>query len=216
MDEFSLENRVLICGKTKAGKSRLLKYLLLTEIKKKTFSKIILFCPTERINNFYSDIIDNNFIFEEFNEDYLKDLVQKLTQLNSNKKPKEMKKVLLILDDIVCDTDIHHSKVMKSIYTRCRHIALSIITTCQFINLVPPNVRVNSDFVLCGSMNRNSLNILCDEYQSPTIDRNEFTKMYSDATKDYGFLVINNNSVKDNNNLNLIYGVISTPKQYIN
>ncbi len=113
MDEFSLENRVLICGKTKAGKSRLLKYLLLTEIKKKTFSKIILFCPTERINNFYSDIIDNNFIFDEFNEEYLKDLVQKLTQLNSNKKPKEMKKVLLILDDIVCDTDIHHSKVIK-------------------------------------------------------------------------------------------------------
>ena len=39
--------------------------------------------------------------------------------------------------------------------------------------------------------------------------------MYYRATSNYGFLLINNNSTKSNNDLNSIYGVIKTPKEYI-
>ena len=35
-------------------------------------------------------------------------------------------------------------------------------------------------------------------------------KMYNRCTKDYNFLVINNNSVKDDD-LNLIYGCVKAP-----
>jgi hypothetical protein len=40
-------------------------------------------------------------------------------------------------------------------------------------------------------------------------------RIYHDAIKDYGFLLINCNSVKDTSNLNSIYGVLKTPPEYI-
>ena len=42
------------------------------------------------------------------------------------------------------------------------------------------------------------------------IEKTEFIKMYNRCTKDYNFLVINNNNVKDDD-LNLMYGCIKTP-----
>jgi hypothetical protein len=59
-------------------------------------------------------------------------------------------------------------------------------------------------------MNKQSIDLLVSEFISGDIDKNEFIKMYNRCTRDYNFLVINNNSVKDDD-LNSIYGVIKAP-----
>ena len=59
-------------------------------------------------------------------------------------------------------------------------------------------------------MNSQSLDILSDEYLSAGLSKQEFITMYNRCTKDYNFLVINNNSVL-NDDKNLIYGVIKSP-----
>jgi hypothetical protein len=48
------------------------------------------------------------------------------------------------------------------------------------------------------------------------IEPREFMKMYYNATNDYGFLIINNNSTKSNADLNSLYGNVKVPIDEIN
>jgi hypothetical protein len=47
------------------------------------------------------------------------------------------------------------------------------------------------------------------------IEKKDFIKMYHEATRDYSFLLINCNSVKNTSDLNSMYGKIKTPSEYI-
>jgi hypothetical protein len=47
------------------------------------------------------------------------------------------------------------------------------------------------------------------------LSKKEFIEMYYDSTSDYGFLMINNNSIKDNEDLDEIYGIIKTPEKFV-
>jgi hypothetical protein len=47
------------------------------------------------------------------------------------------------------------------------------------------------------------------------ISQKEFVDLYHSNTNDYNFLVINNNSTTDNNDIKQIYGRIKTPDKFI-
>jgi len=76
-------------------------------------------------------------------------------------------------------------------------------------------MRLNSDYIFIGQQNKRSIDIITDEYLAGDIDKPDFIKLFNKSTKDFSFLVINNNSVKNNDDLNSIYGVIKTPPEYI-
>ncbi len=63
-------------------------------------------------------------------------------------------------------------------------------------------------------MNKQSIKLLQDEFCS-NLDSKTFTKTYYRTTADYQFLIINNNSVKNNDDLNSIYGTIKCPAKYL-
>lgn len=64
-------------------------------------------------------------------------------------------------------------------------------------------------------MNRQSIQLLAEEYLSGDLEKPDFVKLYNRSTKDFNFLVINNNSIKDSDDLNQIYGIIKTPANYV-
>ena len=204
-----INHTVICCGKRNSGKSVILKHLV--ELEKDQFEKIFVICPTESINRFYKDIVDEKCIFDSYNEVWTDKLIDKLTTANADTPKEELKKVLLIFDDILSDIDFHQSPAMKKIFTRGRHLGLSIICTAQYLYQLPPICRCNSDFVLVGSMNNQSKNLLCDEFLAGSLDRKQFINLYNKATKDYNFLLINNNNVKDNDDIDQIYGTIKAP-----
>ena len=207
---LSLINHTTICcGKRNSGKSVILKHLV--ELEKDQFEKIFVICPTESINRFYKDIVDEKCIFDSYNEAWTDKLIDKLTTANADTPKEELKKVLLIFDDILSDIDFHQSPAMKKIFTRGRHLGLSIICTAQYLYQLPPICRCNSDFVLVGSMNNQSKNLLCDEFLAGALDRKQFINLYNKAVKAYNFLLINNNNVKDNDDIDQIYGTIRAP-----
>jgi hypothetical protein len=215
MEDFTLLNKTItVCAKRNSGKSYLIKYLV--DLEKNRFSKIFVICPTECINYFYQldNLVSSECVFEEYKEDWVNQLINRLTKINANKPKAERKNVLLILDDLVADNNFHSSQSIKKLYARCRHFSCSVIMTTQYLNSIPPIIRLNSDYVLVGQLNRQSIQLLLDEYMSGNIERDEFIDLYYRATQDYGFLVINNNSVKDNDDLNSIYGIIKTPSKY--
>ena len=209
MNNFTIVNKITsLLAKRNSGKSVLLKHLV--EAEKHKFSKIYVICPTEKINRFYSDIVDEECIFDSYDEKWVNKLIDKMTEINSNKPAKERKNILLILDDLVSDTNFHQSPSFKKIIIRGRHINIAIILTFQYLNLIPPTARSNLDTLFVGQMNKQSVDLLVSEFISGDISKEEFIKMYNKCTKDYNFLVINNNSVKDDD-LNLIYGCIKAP-----
>ena len=50
---------------------------------KDKFNQIICISPTNKMNNFYSDFINNKFIFEEFNNEYIQLLLKKLSRISN-------------------------------------------------------------------------------------------------------------------------------------
>ena len=201
-----------LVAKRNSGKSVLLKYLV--DQKKGKFEKIYVICPTESVNNFYSSLVEKNCIFDSWNEEWANTLIEKMTTQNANKKKEEKKNILLILDDVMSDTNFAQSPALKKLYTRGRHINIGVIATCQYLYSLPPICRSNADWCIVGQMNRQSIQLLAEEYLSGDLEKNDFVKLYNRSTKDYGFLVINNNSIKDDD-LNNIYGVIKTPEKYV-
>jgi hypothetical protein len=212
--QLDIKNKcTLICAKRGSGKSVLAKWL----IQSCEFERIICFCPTEEINAHYSrdGLVDKRFIFSDWDEEYCKDLCDKMTKLNSNKTKAEMKHVLLILDDCFADTSLHHSAQFKSMMMRSRHYGLAIMCLCQTLHSCPPFGRINMDNVILGMCPRASILLASDEYLSGDLDVKSFVQLYHKATQDYGFLLINNNSIKNSMDIDAIYGVLKTPKEFV-
>lgn len=204
---------VSLVAKRGSGKSILLKYLV--DNCKELYQRIYVICPTEIVNSFYSDMVPENCIFDSWNESWCEALINKMTEKNKGQKKEDRKNVLLIIDDVCSDTNFHQSNALKKLYARGRHINISIIITCQYLNSLPPLCRSNSDWVICGQMNKQSVGLLCDEYMTGSIEKPEFIKLYNRSTQNYGFLVINNTSIKESSDLNQIYGIIRCPEEYV-
>jgi nicotinamide riboside kinase len=212
MDNFTIVNKtVTLVGKRGSGKSEMLKYLV--DQHKQAFRRIFVISPTESINSFYvkSGLVDKDNVFDIYEEEWAEKLISQMTKENANKTKETASQVLLILDDCVSDTKFHQSPTIKKIYTRSRHFFLSVIITTQYLYSIPPVCRNNSDFILCGQLNRASLGLLNEEFCSADIDKTQFIQMYSKATKNYGFFVINTSSVTDGADLNSVYGIARTP-----
>lgn len=213
MDDFTIVNKtVCLAAKRNSGKSVLINYLVSSNLDK--FSKVFVICPTEQVNHFYKDIVDEDCIFDEWDEEWVERLIKKMTAVNAGKKKNTATNILLVCDDLVADANLHQSPTFKRLFTRGRHIYISIIFTTQYLLQVPPVTRGNSDYVLCGQMNAQSLKILCDEFHAGDIDKKEFLDLYRRATRDYGFFVINQNSVKGHS-LDELYGCIRVPPEFI-
>ena len=207
-----ISNTTSLVAKRNSGKSILLKYLV--DCQKHEFDKIFVICPTETINRFYSSIVPSSCIMDEWNEAWAEELIQRMTKVNAGVPAEKRKNVLLILDDVFADMN-SMSPALKRVYLRGRHCGLGLICTCQYLYNLPPVCRNNCDHCIVGQMNRQSVGLLSDEYLSGDLDKKDFIKLYNRSTKDYQFLVINCNSIKDSDDLNQIYGIVKTPEEYV-
>ena len=214
MLELDIKNKVsLLCAKRGSGKSVLAKWL----IQSCHFDRIVVVCPTEQICEHYSkdNFVDKRFIHSDWDEEYIEQLCEKMTEVNKGKQKKDMKHALLVLDDCFADTSLHHSPIFKSIMCRSRHYGLAVMCLTQTLHSMPPFGRINTDNVILGMVPRSSIMLAADEYLSGDLGKPEFIDLYNKATQDYGFLLINNNSIKNSLDIDAIYGVLRTPTEYV-
>jgi hypothetical protein len=196
---------ICLVGKRCSGKSVLLKHLVTAN--RKRWSEIFVICPTETINRFYADLTPPDHIFDEYDDEWVQELIETMTKVNAGKPKNQRKRVLLILDDCSSDTNFHQSKGLIKLFTRGRHLNISVILTTQHLFHVPPVARNNSDYVLVSQLNRASVEMLCNEFCAGCCDKAEFMDLHKEATKDYHFFIINQNSVKSGET-DEIYGMI--------
>ena len=203
-----VNKKTLVIGKSGAGKSILIKYLLSQQATE--FQQIFLICPTEKIKPCYNEYINNRNIFDSWNEEWADKLFKTLARMKTIQQDK-MKPVLLVLDDLGNDEAFHQSNIFKLMSTRGRHFNLSIIVALQYMNQVYPTCRSQFNTILVGQTNNQGLELLVKEFMFGTITKKDFIDMYHDNTKDRNFLAINCDSVDDNNDINQIYGSIKAP-----
>ena len=211
MDNFTLQNKAIICiAKRNSGKSELIKFLVKKSIQNNEFNKIFVFSTTNCVNEFYNSFICDKCIFQKYSDEWTHRLLDIMTLKNKGKTKQSENpyNILIILDDMASDISMHHSESIKKLYTRGRHSFISIIVLGQQLVHVSPIMRNNSDYVLCGQLNASNIEQLCDSYRVPLIDKQEFIQLYKKLTNNYKFMVINNNTVEDSENINSFYGWI--------
>ena len=214
MDFELLNKTVCLCGKRHSGKSELIKYII--SLYGHQFNKIFVICPSEAVNKFYSKVLPPENIFTEYSEEWIEKLMKRLIQINVGKTDDNSAHILLIMDDCVSDVNMHSAKNFEKIFTRGRHLKISLMITTQYPYLIPPVARINCDYILVGQLNKQGLKVMSDEFLMGDISPKEFSKMYYESTNDYGFLIINNNSTASNNNVNSLYGSVRVPINEIN
>ena len=190
--EFTLLNKTTaLFGKRNSGKSVMARQLI--EDEKHLFrNNIFLFSPTEKINHDYAGLVPPQHIYEEFSDSWGKKLLDKLSNMT---KP-ELKPILLIFDDCGSERDWTSSREFIKLFTRGRHLKISVLSCNQYVYQLPKICRSNLDFVLASQQPSQSLDILCDEFNIG-LKNDAFRELYKKATMDYGFLLINNSSTKD-------------------
>lgn len=190
LDELKTKDKIIVaCAKRNSGKSFLLAHIV--KYYKPYFDQIFLICPTETVNQFWTknNLVKNQFVFDTYHDEFIGRIIEKATKM---KEKGITKRVLIILDDVCSDAKIHHAKNLKKVLTRGRHINISLLITAQYANHIPPVARNNADYFMVGQMNKEGIDTIFKDFS--ILSRDEFMDMYTEATKDYSFLVINNNT----------------------
>ena len=90
---FELVNKtVCLCGKRHSGKSELIKYIV--SLYGHQFNKIFVICPSEAVNKFYSQFLPSENIFNDYSDEWIEKLMQRLIKINVGKKDNESAHIL--------------------------------------------------------------------------------------------------------------------------
>ena len=106
---------------------------------------------------------------------------------------KEIKKVLIVFDDMIADimTNKKFQAIIKELFIRCRKLNISLVFITQSYFSVPKDVRLNTThyFIMKINDKRELQNIAINH--SADIDYQDFKKIYRECTKEpYNFLTI--------------------------
>lgn len=129
----------------RSGKSTLIRELFIN-IWSNQFDSVIVMCPTN-FEGFYEEFVFGNLFFNEFNPIVIESVMNQQEKLiKEGKKPIE---VLLILDDCSDDKERNADAIQK-IYTKGRHLHISVVFSTQETTLTGTVWRNNSDFIVIG------------------------------------------------------------------
>ena len=194
MNEITHDKVVVLIGKRDTGKSFLCKDLLFHH-QNIPVGQVI--SGTEAANSFYSEMVPNIFIHEEYRAEIIANILkrQKLIIEQMKTNPNMDPRAFLILDDCIYDQSWIKDKNVRSLFMNGRHYKILFILPMQFALGIPPNLRTNIDYVFILRENyQSNRKRLYEHYAGmfPTFEM--FCQVMDQCTENYECLVINNNS----------------------
>ena len=202
---------VAICARRGSGKSELVKYLL--SVEPESFEKVIVISCSEGSNNFFKGFLDPRYVFEDWSEELVESIFEKVSKINRGVPKEKQKRYLLILDDIIGDLSFRNSKILKKIFIRSRHVNLALVSIVQHLHEVSPLQRSNLDVLLVSQMANSCVDSLAVDFACGEISKAEFISLYHRSITNYQFLLVNNSTTKTGA-LSEIYGTIKTPSEF--
>jgi hypothetical protein len=187
-------------GKRETGKSFLVKDLLYYH---KNLPIGTVISGTEGANKFYSKMVPNLFIHEEYSPLVVanalkrqKLVVKKMTkEIDQYGKTNINPSAFLILDDCLYDSSWTKDSNIRSLFMNGRHYKMLFLITMQYALGVPPSLRTNIDFVFILRENYvSNRRKLYEHYAGmfPTFEI--FCQVMDQCTEDFNCLVIHNNA----------------------
>jgi hypothetical protein len=106
----------------------------------------------------------------------------------NNDKPRN---TFLILDDVVYDKKVLNSDDIRELAFNGRHQKTTLITTCQYLTMMPSSVRSNQDYIMTLRENIHAnRKRLYDFFFGEFKTLNDFSKVLTEVTKNYGVLIL--------------------------
>jgi hypothetical protein len=159
--------------------------------------------PTDDLNNTYSPHIPSKFIFNKFTPELLANFVKRQKQIKKNKEKALVGMVderykhvdprgILIMDDCLADSkQWNKDENIRWIFMNGRHAAITLVLTMQYQIGIPPELRVNIDWVfICKETKKMEKEKLWKYYAGifPTYDM--FSQIFDKCTQDKKVMVI--------------------------
>lgn len=176
------------------GKSTLIASILYA--KKHIFPAAIAFSGTEDSNGFYRKILPSTFVFNEYDEEKIKNFIrrQKIARQHL-----ENPWAAIMIDDCTDDPRILATPLQQGMFKRGRHWKCLYILSLQYSMDVKPVIRTNVDgvFILREPIMKNRKS-LWENYASIIPDFTLFCEVLDQITDDYTALFIHNQTRSNN------------------
>lgn len=200
-----INSSIILCGRSGSGKSTLLHNLLTDERfydANKTFDLIFLISPTGEADDIQKALnIPRDQVFTDLQNEALPAL--KKIHDHQEKSIRDLgaqraKKICVLFDDCVADTKfVKHPLFVRS-FILSRHLNCMSILCTQHWTAVPRVCRIQANYCAFFALSNSEIDLLCDEFCAPGMDRKEFYHMVHDTVKEpYSFLGIDMKSPWD-------------------
>ena len=185
---------MIIAGRSNSGKSWFLRYLMREINIHKQFDFGVVMSNTAWEGSF--DYIPKKYIYEEFNEDVIKNLI-KIQKDNLSKGIN--KRAFIILDDCIAEKEMEQP-IMKKLAIMGRHYNITTIITTQYVHMISPVLRANSNYNLFFNIGEGvrEMKATYDAFGNRFKNYDDFKKFYYNAIKDHKFIMYNNQEGKYN------------------
>ena len=186
-----------ILGKRGTGKTTWAQFAL-QHSPTRTTGNFIIMCGSEVAKTSWSKIVHPLFIYDvsethlEGLRDTQNEAVKQHTKLQS--PVPENRHITLILDDVASNKKLMRSQILAYLASNSRHLQMCIYVLAQYHCQIVTEVRNQFDMVfMLNTQDTKSITRIHSEYCS-SIDLRIFRHVLNHITKDFGMLVIDNQS----------------------
>ncbi len=180
------------------------------------FRHTLLFSSTNQLNGEYDDIISHSksaLVKDEYNDNLVRDIMK--YQSDEIKKlknkygtfdaiPESVKNKLhvsIICDDMLGLIDFNNS-VFNQLFSKSRHLCISIFILQQHINTLSPTMRINSHYTLITKIKDNNIDTLLDLVQMQDIgtSKNDLRRFLTKYCVNYQVILFSERIVDEKKN----------------
>lgn len=191
LSSMKSDSTICIIGKRRSGKSELVKAIM------KQFSHIpygVVFSKTERASPFFSKFIPNTYIYDSYDEDIMKKVLNRQADRVEEESKKPENNMFIIMDDMMASaSEWKNASTLSEIMLNGRHRNIFFIITLQYVKGIPPALRSNMDYVfIYKETQKTTRKLIYENFGGNIPNINAFAVLMDNLTNDHACMVINN------------------------
>jgi len=182
-------SKIVVLGKPGTGKSYVINALLYQM--RDRINHGIIISGTEDTNHAYSDHFPPVFVYDQYSDDAIRNLIAHQKELISARV--ENPWAVLVVDDCAYDKKFFASDIQQQLFKNSRHWYILYILALQYAKDIPPTIRASIDGTfIFREHNVATRRIIYENYASIIPRFRDFNELMDTSTRRFGTLYIDN------------------------